>query len=216
MNPQQISKLWSVVGGVLLYYALNSWLVSQGGNEIFGVKLVHSGRVPVAMLAILICAVLLIAASLIGRLFARRAASSWYERIPVVGFDAIRTGSPEGRIYQLAMMVLLSLIPSLSLIHFWLVFTAGKVVTTGSNARVASGIWDISALQGVNDPARICADLAAGPSIACENGTTFFPIVEPLILAVITIVAFLATVAHWLSVFFQGQREQLANAKPQK
>jgi len=37
---------------------VNSWLVTQGGNEIADIKLVNSHRAPAAMLAIPICSVL--------------------------------------------------------------------------------------------------------------------------------------------------------------
>jgi hypothetical protein len=70
MTQSQLSKLWLAVSAILLYYALNSWIVAEGGNEVFGVKLVVSNKVPTAMIAIPVCAVLLLASSLIGRLFA--------------------------------------------------------------------------------------------------------------------------------------------------
>jgi hypothetical protein len=43
---QQISKLWTVIGLFLLYYVLNTWVVTQGGQEIFGAKLIVSNRIP--------------------------------------------------------------------------------------------------------------------------------------------------------------------------
>src|SRR5262245_33413615 len=42
MTQTQIGKVWFVVGALLFYYAFNTWIVMQGGNEIFGVKLVVS------------------------------------------------------------------------------------------------------------------------------------------------------------------------------
>ena len=43
MTLQQLSKIWTVVGLFLLYYAMNSWIVVQGGQEIFGAKLQQPG-----------------------------------------------------------------------------------------------------------------------------------------------------------------------------
>jgi multisubunit Na+/H+ antiporter MnhC subunit len=66
MTPQQISKVWTVISLVLLYYALNTYLVTQGGNEIFGTKLIVTSRIPAAMMGIPICSALLLVSSLIG------------------------------------------------------------------------------------------------------------------------------------------------------
>ena len=105
------------------------------------------------------------------------------------------------------MLILLSLLPCLSLIYFWLVFVGGKVVTTGSNARIASGIWDLSVLGGADNPARICENLKASVPAACENGATFFPVVEPLILALLTGLAVFFMLIHWRSVFRKDMSE---------
>ena len=207
MNLQQIAKLWTVVSTVLVFYTLNSWLVSQGGTEIFDIKLVHAGRIPAAMIAIIVCACLLIIASLIGVLHAKRSAPNWHARIPTVGFDTITTGSPEGKTYQCATLILLNILPTASLIHFWdlLLSERVKVVTTHKPPRLLSSIWDTS---GITQAARICEDLdSAG---ACKEGATFFPVIEPLALIILTVLAVLAIAWHWYSLF--QQKSQVASA----
>jgi hypothetical protein len=202
MTQQQVAKLWSIVSLALLYYALNSWLVSQGANEIFEAKLVlSSSRLATAMIAILICCSLLIGTSLVGLLYASRADRRWHNRIPLFGFDSIDTSSREGKSYQVAMLTIFSLLPTLSLIHFWRVFLSGKVVTTGQPPRLASNIFDVTALIGFNDPARICDDLAPGPVLECAKGTTFFPLIEPVVWAAVTAVAVATMILHWRAVF---------------
>jgi hypothetical protein len=52
---QQISKVWTAVSLCLLYYALNTYLVVQGGVAIFGATLIVSNREPAAMVGIPIC-----------------------------------------------------------------------------------------------------------------------------------------------------------------
>ena len=100
MTQEQLAKLWLGIGLVLLYHALNSWIVSQGGNEIFGAYLIVLNSVPAATIAIPVCAALLLVSSLVGRLHARRSnGGRWHQRVPVVGFKRIETGSPEGRLY---------------------------------------------------------------------------------------------------------------------
>lgn len=99
MSYKQLGKIWTVVGLLLLFYSLNAWLVSQGGQEVFGTKLIASGRVLAAVIAIPICSTMLIVTSLAGRLYAMRHGNVWHQRVPIFGFDTITTGSREGKIY---------------------------------------------------------------------------------------------------------------------
>lgn len=202
MTQAQIAKLWTIVGIFQLYYVLNTWIVTQGGQEIFGAKLLLSSRVPAAMLGILICAALSIIVSALGTIYARRATSPWANRVPVVGFDEIDGHSREGTAYQGVMLSLISALPLLSLIHFWDVLSKGKIVVNSSPPRRA-GMWDWTALISLDDPARICTDLAEGATLACAKGATFFPLAEPLVLAILTICAWLAGVRYWLLVFIK-------------
>jgi len=97
VTQAQIGKIWFVVSAVLLYYALNTWIVVQGGNEIFGAKLVVSNKTPAAMIAIPICTILLFSASCIGRFFALRGCALCHRRIRMVCGDDGGTDSREGR-----------------------------------------------------------------------------------------------------------------------
>jgi hypothetical protein len=60
------------------------------------------------MMGTQICSVLLLVTSLIGATYAHRGGSNWHSRIRIVGFDSIQTGSREGRVYQGAMIALLT------------------------------------------------------------------------------------------------------------
>ncbi|WP_149911018.1 hypothetical protein [Agrobacterium tumefaciens] len=199
MTQSQLGKIWFVISAFLLYYTLNSWLVTQGGQEIFGAKLVVAKRVPAAIIAILICSVLLILASRIGRLYALRSGPSWHARVPVVGFDAIDTGSREGKIYQRAMLFFFSILPIAGLIHFWFIVSSAKVLPKGSGK--STGIWDWSALTTLNDPARICSAFTEGQAGSCADNVTILPLIEPAAFLLLTLVALVAVIAHWRTVF---------------
>jgi len=191
----QIAKVWLVLSLVLLYYALNSWLVSQGGNEIFGVKLIVSNQVPAAMIAIPICGVLLICTSWIGRLHAVRGGDLWHRRIPIVGFESIDTASKEGRLYQGFMLVVFSLLPILAMLHFWRIFWSAEVML--SDTKAFTTIWDWSAMTV---PARICTHHQVAEEI-CAGNATILPGLEPLIFAAISVAALVLAVLHWFEVF---------------
>lgn len=205
MTPQQLGKVWTVLGALLAYYAVNSWIVSQGGNEIFGAKLVLSSRVPAAMMAIPICSVLLILTSWIGWLYARRTGNHWHERIPIVGFENLQTKSGEGRVYQGGMLALFSLLPALAFIHFWWVFAAADVVTKADQTKqITSNMWSWSALTSWSDPARICTDYIPSSPIPCSGNATLLPFVEPVAFAILTLLALAALACHWRAVFADG------------
>src|SRR6266446_9427155 len=102
MSPQQISKVYAVIGIFLLYFAIDTWSVTQGGQVIFGSKGVDPHRVNAAMNGIAICSALLSLISIVGIIYARRTGAKWHERIPVAGFESIDTGSLEGKLYQTA------------------------------------------------------------------------------------------------------------------
>jgi hypothetical protein len=203
MTPQQIGKVWSVVGLAMLYYALNTWIVTQGGQEIFGAKLVISHRFPAAMVGIPICAVLLFIGSSVGLVYANRSGPAWHNRIPIVGFEAIDTDSQEGKVYQGAMIALLSGLPVVALAHFWSVFNRAPLVTAGNTPQEIKSIWDWSALTSWDDPARLCVAYSPGSASACEKGVTILPGFEPTLFAVITAVALIVTLVYWRAVFLR-------------
>lgn len=210
MTPLQMSKVWSVVSLFLLYYALNSYLVTQGGETIFGATLIMKSRVPAGFLAIPICSCLLLMASIIGIVFARRNGPRWADRIPLVGFEQLDNTKGEAKVYQAVMLVLLSLVPALTLIHFWGVAADAKLVTTAPQpVRIPGGMWDWNALTSLNNPASICSSIVEkGTSIVCEGRTTILPGLEPTIFAVLTGAAVCAMLAFWWVVVFGAKAPQ--------
>jgi len=211
MTSQQISKVWTVLSLALLYYALNTYLVTQGGTPIFGATLIVSSRIPAAMMGIPICSILLLLSSLIGMDYAQKDRSNWADRIPLVGFERIDTMSREAKFYQGAMLALLSVLPVIALIHFWSVFSEAYAVTTKNPPTVIPSIWSWSALTSLNDPARVCnifhmqpSAAGAPPTISCEGTNTLLPGLEPSAFVVMTAAAVAATLLFWWRVFRAG------------
>jgi hypothetical protein len=211
MTPQQISKVWTVLSLALLYYALNTYLVTQGGAPIFGATLIVSNRIPAAMMGIPICSLLLLVCSLIGMDYTHKSRSNWADRIPLVGFEKIDTASREAKFYQGTMLALLSALPVVALIHFWSVFSEAYAVTTKNPPAVIPSIWNWSALTSLSDPARVCNIFhlqpgASGspPNISCEGTNTLLPGLEPMAFAVLTLAAAAVTFLFWWQVFRPG------------
>lgn len=200
MTPIQLAKIWTAVSLFLLYYLLNAWLVSQGGSEIFGAKLIAPGRVLAVVTAIPICSIMLVITSMTGRIYALREGSTWHRRIPVVGFDDIRTGSREGRIYQAGMLFAFSVFPRLGMVHFCREALSARIVSNDDNASVIETIWDWKALTSLSNPASMCNhyDLSATPP--CVDGFTVLPGLQPTVLAILVMAALAGTIAHWKAI----------------
>jgi hypothetical protein len=203
MTPQQISKVWTVVSLFLLYYALNTYLVVQGGNPMFGATLIISHKTPAAMLGIPICSFLLLLTAIIGIGHARDRRGPWSNRIPVVGFESLDMTSLEARIYQAVMLCLLTIVPLISIAHFWSVISGAKVYTTGTPQLAVESIWSWWPTQKtLNDPARICTTVKqVGAEVSCEGNITILPGLEPTLFAIVTLLAVIAVISFWVLVF---------------
>jgi hypothetical protein len=204
MNAKQLGKLWTALCGFLLYYAMDSWLVTQGGKGIFGAHLVSEDRVPVAMLAIPICSVLLMVGALVGRDYARMIdGTDWAARIPVVGFESLDMSKTDARIFQAAVIFAFTVLPIGALIHFWLTFNAAKVISNTEPPRPIKSIWDWSGLSSIGDPARACTSLS--DSGKCLGNATIFPGLEPWIFVALTGAAVVYVFLYW-STLARGAR----------
>jgi hypothetical protein len=78
--------------------------------------------------------------------------ADWADRIPLVGFEQIDNASREGKLYQGAMLAILTVLPLIALIHFWMVFSEAYAVTTKNPPELIPSIWSWSALTSLNDP----------------------------------------------------------------
>ena len=103
----------------------------------------------------------------IGIVHARRTGPSWFDRVPLVGFEQLDTSRLEAKVYQAAMLFLLSALPPLTFIHFWQVAADAEVLTTATSpVKVPGGIWDCSGLTSLNHPATICTNVQTGPPLS--------------------------------------------------
>jgi hypothetical protein len=203
MTPEQLARIWSLTSLFLVYYVLNAWLVSQGGSEVFGAKLIAEGRVLPVVTAIPIGSMILIITSSVGRLYAARQGAKWHERVPVVGFEKITTGSREGKTYQAVMFGTFSVLPWLGMIHFCSEALDAKVVTTDSTRLIS--LWDWSVWEwwkpfSGGQPALMCERYIDDPLPKCEHGFTMLPGLEPALFALLIAAAVFAAIRHWIAI----------------
>jgi hypothetical protein len=186
VNREHYGQLWAGVSLFLLYYAVNTWIVTQGGNEIFDAKLVTSNRVPAALVGIAICGVLMAVASIFGLLFAA-GGRRWNDRIYVVWLKGLRLNTRSGDGYLGGMFFVVTLLPVLAMVHFWRLMLLAPVMDRDGNRKTDVFDW-APTIRTLNDPARICSDWIGGAD-PCSGSATFFPGLEPLLLGVVTAVA---------------------------
>lgn len=193
MTTAHYSKLWTIVGLALVFYSLNAWIASQGGQPFLSAKLLEDRPVLSALLAIPICGALLALLCEIGIRYARGSgASGWHARLPVVGLDGLKTGSREGRAYQGFFLTLFVIIPSGALIHFINKSSAAKVVVNDATRREVSIVhfpdaplswstWDDGFRIGQSIPP---------PGKPLEDMVTWLPVLEPLVFVLLVVLAF--------------------------
>ncbi|MDR3474781.1 MAG: hypothetical protein P4M09_24280 [Devosia sp.] len=216
MSPKHLGQLWTTFSLFLIYYATNSYIVTQGGQPILDAKLVLDAKFPAAAVGIAVCTVMLFLASLVGWRYARGTTGSWHQRIPVVGLKGLGTGSIEGMIYQGTMAVLLALLPLVAILHFWDMVLGVKIVHSAADP-VRVGLWDWGwlAQHGWDNPAQICSNNFGDAD--CKTPATFLPGFEPTLFAVLTALAVAMFVLHWWAVFLGGnpaEKPSLPIAKP--
>ena len=179
---------------------LNSYLVTQGGEPVFGAQLFVKAREPIALFAIIIGAPLLILSAMIARLYATRIKKKGLARIPLFWFDEIDTNSPEGRWYQRLVILVFTVLPALSFLHFIYIVISGNVCAHGH----ITTVWDSTAM-GFNDAVRLGGELSTsgvpGGPTDCAHGITFFPIVEPIVLVILIGAAYLALYCQFQSIY---------------
>lgn len=203
MSKEQLEKAWAFLAIIILFYALNTWLSSQGAETIFNVKLLNPKRVPGAYFGILVCAPLLILLCWVGILYQRRhhRGSKW-SGIPPLGIGHLDVSKIEAKIFLALQLALFVVVPALSLLHF-----AGIVNKAWVCAREYSNsppqIKDYGQFKlpekGYWWADRYRLDGWDTKSEKCTGGATFFPFVSPLILIFLCGAAFISS-AYYLAL----------------
>jgi len=197
VTQTHFSKLWTAIGAVLLFYSLNTWLVGIGANPILGVKLPITQPVASAIPGIIVTGSLLTLLCLVGLAHARTARSkSWHARLPVVWLDDVDTETRAGLAYQWVFVFLYLVLPNAALVYF-----ANELWDADFTCRTEEGPvfrFFESPPTGVN-----CGEYRIGDTIyegmykkegAFDGTVTWLPIIEPLFLASLWLLAIGATV----------------------
>lgn len=115
MTKEHLTTLWKWLCVGCFAYVVGSVITIQGGVDIFGAKFLadakKDGVAVIGYFSVIVGSFLMCVALTIAILYAWRHGRAWHERIPVVVLDGLKTGSIEGRIFQLAVVLMLIIVP---------------------------------------------------------------------------------------------------------
>jgi hypothetical protein len=126
MEKEELSRIWTIVGVLVLYLTINIWSKTQGwGVNLPNVLSIEKTSYTASVYGIILCAPLLIWLLLLSRSYALRfGGDTWSERIPPV-FVKLTSSSKESRRVRGAMFFLILFLPSFGQGHFFSKFLAG-------------------------------------------------------------------------------------------
>lgn len=199
MNAAHLTRLWTAVGLLLLFYALNSWIAGQGGQPILDAKLIVNEPVTSALIALVICPPLLVVLCWVGILFARLpdTGTGWHQRLPVIGLPGLLTGSIEGRLYQAFFLLVMIGLPCAALIYFLTQVLSARVFQQPGGAEL--GVLDPVDLHTLWSGAYWDDGYRLGESL--EKSVTWFPVVEPIVIGIILLITTAHVIAFLWNLF---------------
>jgi hypothetical protein len=218
MDKKALTAIWTGLSLAAVYYAINTYLVSQGMSTIFGTPVVDVRPIPSALFGLIIVPSILIPSGLVGALHAWRHGSQWHERIPTVFLKKLDTASMEGKVYQVVVLIIVLVVPTVAVLHFWDKINCSDCIfdTNNSGQRCSAqipstechkelpmlkSIWEFQD-NSKSDRYRLGVD--AGKDFGDKNGgVSFVPGLTPLLLLAMNALS-LASNLWFLFLVFHG------------
>jgi hypothetical protein len=218
MDRRALTAIWTVLSLAAVYYALNTYLVSQGLNTIFGSPILDSRPIPSAVFGLVVVPFLLIFAGFVGALYAWRHGTHWHERIPTPFLKHLNTASREGKIFQAFVLIIAIGAPIGSVVHFWDKVNCSSCIFDTTNPpkrcpedapppvcnRYLPMVKSIWAFQDSLSSDRYRIGVDSGKDFGGTNGgVTFVPGLYPVFLLILSVLA-LASTAWFVFLIFHG------------
>lgn len=215
MNTDHFRQLWTALGTVLLFYVVNAWLASVGANPIFDFRLLEDRPKIESLLALAVCAPMLILLCGIGIRHARAVSSSspdarWHERLPVVWLQGVNTSTGEGRIYQGAFLAAFIVLPATSLWHFLRKIRRAGVLQDDDRSTLKDP-FQLVPLKDLGKTHWIGDGLKAGMT-EIKGAVTWFPVFEPALLLMLTAAAWISA-ARLIWALWRTESKECAGKK---
>jgi hypothetical protein len=220
MSQKHLTQLWQGVSIVLLLFILTSVISIQGGSEflgkLFGDKAgaVADNKPAIGYFGAMIGGVLLLLASFILSLYARRHGTAWHARVPVLWLEGLDTLSWEGRVFQGFVLVIFLLVPALGIVKCIAEAESGDICELDENHFYRGSdttlLWPPTAIDGHQMRLR----REGSGSEPCKTGIEIFPRYgTPAIVYGIPVLGGCMTLAA-LSLIFLRQSKQHGSQSP--
>lgn len=181
MTNAQLNKLWTTISCFVLIFSVDSWMRTQGIEPIFGSKLPHSQRIASAVFGYLVTSISMFFQFYVAKIYSLRQSGSFLSRLPIAFFKSLNMDQSESKFYQLFMYFFMYIVPFFALIHFFSIITKGSYHVYNdccSNIiNVSYSVWKW--------PEKYILD--EGFRLGSCDGISFFPVIEPLLLAIMGI-----------------------------
>ncbi len=194
MSKTHLRQLWTAIGAILTFYSMNAWLVSQGGNAIFDVKLLDNRPRVESLFAVPICSIALFALCQIGVAYAKKSGGGeWHSRLPVVWLESLETSSVGGRRYQAFFLAIFIFVPAVALIHFLRKVFEATVLRDGNQVEALSPLDAVPPSQIFSETYWIGDGLYSGMA-PIVGAVAWIPVIEPVLLVLLVLAAWMAVV----------------------
>lgn len=207
VSSETLRKLWLTLSIITLVFVVSAHGETQ--NSDVSVKfnafagLVFATQTPdsiISLWSILVVSVLMLMSNPLMRKHGEITPGTFFSKYPFRIFD-IPPESGIGKTAQCLSLIAFNLIPIVGLLHFWRVFLAEGVICANQNgswslAKPGSGVLNLpedwTFLRLFNDSYRM-ATLEYGSAVCGDKmvGTTYFPVFEPILLIILTLLAFI-------------------------
>ncbi|TCT11713.1 hypothetical protein EDC22_10322 [Tepidamorphus gemmatus] len=188
MRRSNLAIVWSVTGAAAVAYALNTWIVTQGGKGPFGFTLIDDRPGVASIFGIALVAPLLTLVCLTGiRYLASIRAAHWTDRIPTIWLKEETTVSTEMVAFKLFLLIAFVFIPMAGLVHFLNKLRTGWVHIDPEFGGGRLRVWEFAPLH--HDGYRF--------GYSWDEGVTYFPGWETTLLVTLALVA-IATAVYYI------------------
>jgi hypothetical protein len=208
VSPNAVRKLWLTLSVITTVFVVSAYGETQGSDVSLQLNafagLVFAPQTPdsiISLWSIFMVSILMLMSNPLMRKHAELIPGTFFSKYPFRIFDI----PPEcriGRTAQCLSLITFNLLPMVGLLHFWRVFVAEGVICArqqndswslakpDSGALTLPGDW--SFLRLFNDSYRMTTSEVI--STVCGGkmtGTTYFPVFEPILLIILTLLAFI-------------------------
>ncbi len=193
MTNSQLAKAWAVIGLFALLFSLDSWLRTQGLSPMFGSKLPQPDqRSAAALFGFIVTAILIGTLLKVANVYTQRLSpSNLASRLPVAFYETLDTSQPEAITYQRLMFFAFHVVPLVAMAHFLHIVLSDSYVVKAAcelGNMTPISLWTWPDPYVLND----------GYRLACCDGVTFFPVLEPVLLISVAFLLLVFSLRYWL------------------